>query len=444
MGDFIERSKFSCALGGALSTIAAIPKAVPIVHASGGCAAALSGTYNLSAGYRGVGYCGGNMIPTSNISQSNIVFGGEDKLVGQIESTLKYIKGDLYIVVTGCQTEMIGDDSVGIAARYRDQNVIGVNTPGFLGNTLRGYDAILSALAKSIIVKQEEKEPKTINLLGIVPGHDVFYRGNIAHLRELLAKVGVKANTFFGDGESVEAIKGYGKAALSVVVSETAGQITAKTFETVHKIPYITTDLPIGPKASERFLRLVGEKLGIEKEVIDKVVEEENRYFYSYLERIVDVAADLDFQRYVVTITDSYYAYPLVDFVSEELGWIPHFVSINDIHDKAQQAAYTQKFEQLTSKTKPTVIYEDKVGLTKKKLRASWPYNHNQKYYDALSPLYIIGSVVERNLATEYGAGFLTVAFPVSNRAVLNKGYAGYRGALSLVEDLLSNLVASR
>lgn len=280
MSDFIERSKFSCALGGALSTIAAIPKAVPIVHASGGCAAALSGTYNLSAGYRGVGYCGGNMIPTSNISQSNIVFGGEDKLVGQIESTLKYLKGDIYIVVTGCQTEMIGDDSVGIAARYREQNVIGVNTPGFLGNTLRGYDAVLSALVKSVVEKRKEKEEKTINLLGIVPGHDVFYRGNIAYLTELLARIGVKANTFFGDGESVENIKNYGAAALSVVLSETAGQITAKTFETVHGIPYVTTDLPIGPKASARFLQLIGERLNIEESVVNSVIEAETKYFY--------------------------------------------------------------------------------------------------------------------------------------------------------------------
>jgi nitrogenase molybdenum-iron protein beta chain len=297
---------------------------------------------------------------------------------------------------------------------------------------------------KNIVEKKEEKDSRVINLLGIVPGHDVFYRGNIAHLRDLLAKIGVKANTFFGDGETIEDIKGYANASLTVVVSEVAGQITAKTFETEHNIPYVTTDLPIGPKASEKFLRLIADKLGIEKEVVDRVVEEETDYFYSYLERIVDVASDLDFQRYVVTITDSYYAYPIVDFVSEELGWIPHFVSINDLHDKNQQEVYTRKFDNLTSITKPQVIYEDKVGLTQKKLRASWKYNNNEKYYDALSPLYIIGSVVERNLATEYGAGFLSVAFPVSNRAVLNKGYAGFRGALTLVEDLLTNLVASR
>lgn len=444
MSDFIERSKFSCALGGALSTIAAIKRAVPIVHASGGCAAALSGTYNLSAGYRGVGYCGGNMIPTSNISQSHIVFGGEDKLVGQIESTLKYIKGDIYIVVTGCQTEMIGDDAVGIAERYEDQNVIGVNTPGFLGNTLRGYDAILSALAKSVIRKTDEKEAHTINLLGIVPGHDVFYRGNIAYITDLLGKIGVKVNSFFGDGETVEKIKGYGSASLSVVLSETAGQITAKQFETTHKTPYITTELPIGPKASERFLRLIAEKLDIDSKLVDEVVEKETTYFYSYLERIVDVAADLDFQRYVAAFTDSYYAYPIIDFVSEELGWIPHFVSINDLQDKRKQEEYSKKFEKLTSRTKPTVIYEEKVGLAKKKLRASWPYNNNQKYYDSLGPLFVIGSVIERDLAKDFGAGFLTVAFPVSNRAVLNKGYAGFRGALSLVEDLLSNLVTAR
>jgi len=37
LSEFIERAKFSCALGGALSTIAGIPRVMPIVHAAGGC-----------------------------------------------------------------------------------------------------------------------------------------------------------------------------------------------------------------------------------------------------------------------------------------------------------------------------------------------------------------------------------------------------------------------
>ena len=444
MSDFIERSKFSCALGGAITTITAIPKAIPIVHASGGCAAALSNTYNLSSGYRGTGYCGGNMIPTSNITQSHIVFGGEEKLAGQIEFTIRYIKGDLYIVVTGCQTELIGDDAVGIALKYRENNVIGVSTPGFKGNTLRGYDEVLCTLIKEVVEKTDEKEEKTINLIGIVPGHDVFFKGNIEHLTDLLKRIGIRANTFFGDGESIEKIKTYGRAKLTVVLSETAGQLAAKAFENVHKIPYITTDLPIGPKATEKFLKLIGEALGIEKEIIDRVVKDEKKYFYSYLERIVDAASDLDFQRYAVIVADSYYAYPLTEFVSEELGWIPYFVAVNDIEDDKLQEEYKNKFDRLTSYTKPEILFESKSGLIEKKLDLIFKEQTDSKYHDWPEPMFIIGSVVERGLAKKYGTGFLSVAFPVSNRVVLNKGYAGFRGALTLTEDLLSELVSAR
>ncbi|MDR1329045.1 MAG: hypothetical protein LBK23_05555, partial [Oscillospiraceae bacterium] len=80
MSTFIERPKFSCALGGALTTLTGLNRVVPIVHAAGGCASSLAGTYNGAAGYRGVGYCGGSMLSTTNIAENNVVFGGEDRL----------------------------------------------------------------------------------------------------------------------------------------------------------------------------------------------------------------------------------------------------------------------------------------------------------------------------------------------------------------------------
>lgn len=197
LAEFIERAKFSCALGGALTTIAGIPRVVPIVHASGGCAAALSGTYNLASGYRGTGYCGGTMIPTTNISENHIVFGGEERLEEQIENSLEILDGDLFIVVTGCQVEIIGDDAVNVARRFRDRNVIGANTPGFLGNTFQGYDAVLNAIISEVIEASEEKEEKVVNILGVVPGHDVFYRGNLDEIVRLLSKIGVKQIPFW-------------------------------------------------------------------------------------------------------------------------------------------------------------------------------------------------------------------------------------------------------
>lgn len=444
MVDFIERAKFSCALGGALTTIAGIPRVVPIVHAAGGCAAALSGTYNLAAGYRGVGYCGGTMIPTSNIAENDVVFGGEPKLIEQIEHTIEIMDADLYIVVSGCQVEIIGDDVVSVAKRYRENNVIGASTPGFLGNTFKGYDAVLESIITNVIEPTQKKDKKTINILGVVPGHDVFYRGNLDEIKRLLEKIGIKANTFFGTGESVEAIRTYGNAALNVVLSQQAGLESAKAFENIHEIPYILADAPLGPTGTEEFLYKIGKALDIDTDLIKAVIESEKKIYYSFFERIVDIYSDIDFQRYALVVADSYYAYPLTRFLANDLGWVPHLTSINDIETEDEQEEYLEKFKNITSETKPLVVFEHNAGEVLKDIRNSWQKNNNQKYYDALSPAFVIGSGVERGLAEKIGAGFLSVAFPVSNRVVLNKGYTGFSGGLTLVEDLISSLVAAR
>ncbi len=443
MSDFIERAKFSCALGGALTTIAGIPRVVPIVHAAGGCAAALSGTYNLASGYRGTGYCGGTMIPTSNISENNIVFGGEARLEEQIENSIRILDADLFIVVTGCQVEIIGDDAVGVARRFKDRKVIGASTPGFLGNTFKGYDAVMNAIISEVVEVSQGKEEKTINILGVVPGHDVFYRGNLDEIKRLLSLIGVKVNTFFGTGESIASIREYGKAALNVVLSSKAGVVPATTFEKLHGIPYLQADLPIGPTGTEEFLKMIGKALKIDELLIHKVIKREKEIYYSFFERIVDIYSDIDFQRYALIVADSYYAFALTRFIANDLGWIPHFTSINDIEPE-EQPNYLAKFDAINSEIKPIINFEPNAGIILKEIRKSWPLNQNQKYYDALGPSYVIGTGIERGLAEKLGAGFLSVAFPVSNRVVLNKGYAGFSGGLSLVEDLLSNLVAAR
>ncbi|MDR2421034.1 MAG: hypothetical protein LBD49_02885 [Oscillospiraceae bacterium] len=441
---FIERAKFSCALGGALTTLAGLPRTVPIVHAAGGCAASLSGAYNTAAGYRGVGYCGGNMIPTSNIAENNIVFGGEDRLAEQIENTLLAMDGDLYVVVTGCQVEIIGDDAVGIARRFSDRNVIGVSSPGFLGNTLAGYDAVMSSIVDNVVAPSPVKDTRTVNIFGVVPGHDVFYRGNLDELARLLGRVGVKANTFFGTGESIEKIRGCGAASLSIVLSPKTGVKPAGRLREKTGAPYILSEIPIGPSGSADFLRQIGGALGVDPRLVEDVIADETEYYYSYLERIVDIYSDIDFQRYAIVAADSYYAHAYTRFLANDLGWIPHLTAINDIDDPEEQAEYLKRFGDITSETRPAVVFERNAGQLLRHVRDSRARNRNEKYYDALSPAYVVGTGIERSLADKLGAGFLAAAFPVSNRVVLHRGYAGWRGALSFVEDLITNLVAAR
>jgi hypothetical protein len=56
----------------------------------------------------------------------------------------------------------------------------------------------------------------------------------------------------------------------------------------------------------------------------------------------------------------------------------------------------------------------------------------------------IIGSSFEIDLAGDLNLPVLCVSYPVTNRVVLSRGYAGYEGGLALTEDLLSVLISLR
>jgi nitrogenase molybdenum-iron protein beta chain len=59
-------------------------------------------------------------------------------------------------------------------------------------------------------------------------------------------------------------------------------------------------------------------------------------------------------------------------------------------------------------------------------------------------PAFVAGSSLDRVLAASLGAGHISLSFPVSNRAVVNRGYTGYDGGLRLFEDILSSVIAGR
>jgi nitrogenase molybdenum-iron protein beta chain len=67
------------------------------------------------------------------------------------------------------------------------------------------------------------------------------------------------------------------------------------------------------------------------------------------------------------------------------------------------------------------------------------------KIWDAMekeAPNFIFGSSLDKDLAAKLGATKLSVSFPFTDRIVIDRGYAGYRGAISLIEDALSEFVA--
>ncbi len=445
MSKFIDRPRYLCTMGGAVATLNALPRTISILHAAAGCGGNFTNALNGAAGYLGSSYCAGQALPSSNIYEKDIVFGGEERLEEQIASTLEVVDGDLYFVVTGCMVDIIGDDAVAVANRFRQagEPVLAAETGGFKGNSYQGYDIVLSKLFRDFVTSNPVKEEKTVNLFGLVPVQDVFWKGNLQVLKALIQKLGYQVNTFFGEGETLENLKSAAAARLNIVVSDVSGVEPAKVFEEVHGVPYVIAPLPIGPTGTEEFLRTVGRALNIPGHELEKVIAGEKKRYYDYLVRLADVYNDLDFQRYSVVVADANYASALTKFLADDLGWLPELVVITDDLEEAEQESVRKRFQGLCG-VEPQVIFDTDTASVGKHFSKAWPRNRNNRYFDSFSPAFVFGSSLEKDFADTLGAAHLSVAYPISNRVVLDRAYAGYSGALRLTEDVLGILVSNR
>lgn len=447
MSTIIDRPRYLCSLGGAISTLSALPGVISIVHAAAGCGSNLANAHNGAAGYAGSGYCSGLALPSTNVYENEIIFGGEERLKEQIEKTLEVVDGELYFVLTGCMVEMIGDDVRSVASHFKTRGdpVYAINTGGFKGNSFRGYDLVLQALFRDYVEKHEEKDEKLVNLWGVVPVQDVFWKGNLKVLKGLVSKLGYRVNTFFGEGETLSDLKDSSRAVLNIVVSDTFGIEAAKVFEEVHNVPYISVPFPIGDYGTGFFMNEVGRALGIDGTFTDIVIKAEKKRYYGYIERLADIYSDIDLQRYAVVVGDSNYAQALARYLSDDIGWLPELVIITDDNlSAADRALILTRFENYASGIKPKVIFNTHTSGVLKEVNYHCTPGNGERYYNSFSPAFILGSSFERDAADRISAGHLSVTYPVCNRVVLDRAYAGYDGALRLTEDIFGVLVASR
>ncbi len=418
--DIIESPRFSCALGGALSTINAIDGSVPILHGGPGCGVQVFYGQSFTAGFRGSERIGGVAVPSSNTYEKEVVFGGEPRLKEQIENTIEIIDGDRYVVLTSCTSELIGDDVSGVLREFEDESVIYAETAGFRGSSYAGYEILLDSFIDQVVEKKRKRK-KLVNIFGIVPSQDVFWKGNLVEIERILKSIGLEVNTLF-NGKQIEDLS---KAALNIILSPWTGIKAAQKLEEKYGTPYIVNPLPIGSDETNAFLEKVGTTLGID---VSEVTAKEEEETYKSIDRIADFIIDFDVQPRFATITDSNYAIALNKFLVNEFGWIPSLALISDdIPEEYRDSVKKElKFENALS---PEVIFTSDSG----------------KIWDAVekeSPEFVFGGSIDKDLAAKIGATKLSISFPITDRVVIDRGYAGYKGAINLIEDALSQIAA--
>jgi len=426
MSIIIEGPRGNCALGGVNAVLAAINHVVPIYHTGPGCCMQTSAGEAGQAGGRSPFYVSGVSIPCTNMLERDVVFGGVDRLRETIQGSIEILEADAFFVLSGCTSGIIGDDIVSITDEFREKGlpVYPIETPGFLGESYRGYELAFKALLEHI-VKPGLRQENLVNLFGIMPYHDPFWEGNFEELTRILEKLGLKVNTFFTRHQGIPEIRNSSSSALNIIISPWLLKSAEKEYHERFGIPTLRwPGLPIGASDTSAFVRAVAKALGIE-EMAEKVIAEEEDYVYSYLETAIGA---LSWKRFGV-VGDANTVVGITRYLANDFSFTPIVSIITDpVFRPEDFELINEQLTKLDYARPPKVVFETD----------QWEIQKELETHDELTLL--IGSTRDREYAIEKDIQCSVIAYPITDRLVFNRTYSGYRGSLTLIEDLYDNL----
>lgn len=425
MAKILDKQRYKCAMS-AMQTVQAIDRAIPILHSGPGCAQKLSSSSGSS------GYFSPNIYPCTSINERDVVFGGVKKLESTIKHSLDVIDADLYVVLTGCIPEIVGDNTEEVVEGFKDAKkpVIYASTAGFKGNNYKGHEEVIDAIIDQLLEPSAIRVKNLVNIWADVPYQNEFWHGNFRELERLIEKLGLVPNIIFGYNKGLSNVKKIPAAQFNLLISPWVGLNNMKKMEQKLKIPYLHyPTLPIGAFETSRFLRTVGEYAGVPEEKVEAIIEEEEAYYYYYIERYADLFLETRvMSKQFTVVSDAHYALGITKFLVNDLGLFPAKQFVVDDTPKGNQEAVSSYFKDLNYGIEAEVSFETDGYKIHNEIKA-----HDYHGY----PL-ILGGHWEKEVAKQTNAHFLNVSWPVNERLIMNSYYVGYDGGLKLIEDIYS------
>ena len=429
----VEAPRYSCALAGVYGTTLGIRGGIPILHSGAGCGVGqLFGTL-YAGGESAGGNEGGTSTPCSCLVEEHVILGGEEKLRNLIESTIEISNDDLFVVTSGCVPSLIGDDVDQVVDEFRDKaDIIHVNAPGFKANSPEGYNLFWDAIIDQLLPDEAgEVEQKTVNIFGIVPYNHVYWKGDLLTIKTLLESIGIKANIIFTEKNGLDHIYQIPQAEYNIVLNPWLGVRVAEKLEEKYGTPFIKyPNVPVGAKQTAEFLRLVGDKLGVSKKVVEDFIAEKEDWYYRLMEYPGDAIILVRPNSFYAVAAESSYAIAFTKFLANELGYLPDIIQITDNPPvDVREEIVNEIRNNLDTVVQPDIIFEADTYKIRKNLEGR-PF------------LFLFSSSIEAPTSIEdYNALHIPISYPIYNRSVLAKHYGGYDGGLTVVEDVVSGFV---
>lgn len=443
MSGIIEQERYTCAIG-ALQSVVAIPRAVPILHSGPGCGNMIQGFFE-----RSTGYAGGSTSPCTNFTEKEVVFGGTDRLRENIANTYKILDTDLQVVLTGCTAGIVGDDIEPVVEEFREEGkpIVSVETAGFKCSNLEAHSLVVNAVIDQYVSRFEEGNPfrsekNTVNLFASLPYQDPFWKGNLREYKRLLEGIGLSVHVLFGpESGGVREWQQIPKANFNILVSPWYGLPIAEHLEEVYGQPFTQyPNIPIGANETERFLRQVlafanEQGAELDTDAAEEFIRHEREAYYEEIDNLATFLLEFRYglPNHVHIVHDAGYVLGLSKFLLHEVGIVPKEQFAVDNTPKRFQEQIAAELQSTSDKKVIPLTFEPDAGKVQDAIRS---LHHGGRGL-------LIGSGWDKELAREKDYDFLSASVPTPYRLVMTTNYVGFSGGLRVIEDIYGAVLAT-
>ena len=420
----------TCQPIGAMYAALGIHGCLPHSHGSQGCCA-----YHRSALTRH--YKEPVMAATSSFTEGASVFGGQSNLLQALDTIFSVYDPDIVAVHTTCLSETIGDDIPQIARKAMDEGkvpegkkVINASTPSYVGSHVTGFANMVAGIVKGFAEDAEEK----VHQLNVIPGW--VEPGDMREIKRLLREMRVPSVLFpdtsdvldapqtgrhsmFPAGGTTQAeLISTGASFYTLALGPFASETGAAQLKKQCRVPFEVLDLPIGIRATDRFLMRVAELTG--HQVPEEVTAERGR--------AVDIVTDM--QQYLAGKRVALFGDP------DQLISMTEFLL--DLDMKPLHIVSGTPGKQFQSRM-ADVLGENSANVHNGS-RADMFLLHQLMKQEPVDLL--IGNTYGKYIARDEDLPYLRMGFPILDR--IGHSYfptVGYTGAMRLLEKILGVLM---
>jgi nitrogenase molybdenum-iron protein alpha chain len=214
-----------------------------------------------------------NYCMSTDMQDSDIIFGGEKKLEQAIQEAYDLFHPKSIAVFATCPVGLIGDDihtvTKNMKEKFGDCNVYAFSCEGYKGvSQSAGHHIANNQVFRHIVGENDEVKPGKykINLLG-----EYNIGGDGFEIDRIFEKCGITCISTFSGNSTYDQFASCHTADLNAVMCHRSINYVADMMETKYGIPWIKVNF-IGAKATAKSLRKIAEYFG-EQELIDKVEE---------------------------------------------------------------------------------------------------------------------------------------------------------------------------